>query len=119
MIMDKPKYSTTREKVSIYETTLPMLLAMNRELSELSKKKPEGTLTKSKVSIVNRLLYDVRQALKDEENFKYLDLLSDEDLPQHSDAVLILSQYVAAMNAFEDRYKGRDPRTHDVVWVTK
>jgi hypothetical protein len=91
---------TTREKVKVYETTRPLLAAMRNELKELSKKKPEATLSKSKVTIINRLLTDLTELLKDEPNSKYLDLLSDDDLPQYSDVVLILSQFDAAMDAF-------------------
>ncbi len=35
----------------------------------------------------------------------YLDLLSEDQLPQNSDAVLVLGQYRAALNSFEARHK--------------
>jgi len=33
-----------------------------------------------------------------------LDLLDDDSLPSNSDATLIVAQYIAAMNHFEDKY---------------
>ena len=110
---------TTVAKVRIYETTSPLLEAMQAELRELSKKKPEATLNKKKVALINRLLCDIRELLKDEDNSKYLDILDDESLPQYSDVVLIVSQYVAAMHAFESRYKPQDPITYSREWALR
>src|ERR1022692_3981910 len=77
---------------------------MLEELRKFALKKPEATLSKQKVLIVNRLLTDLKTLLADEPNSKYLDLLTDDDLPQYSDVVLILSQYEAAMKSFSTRY---------------
>jgi hypothetical protein len=49
-------------------------------------------------------------------NRDYLDELNEDDLPQNSDVVLILSQTVAAMNAFQARYYGWDGSEH--TWYT-
>jgi hypothetical protein len=97
---------TTDEKSSRYEATMPLLEAMFREFQELAKKKPEAALNKSKVKVVNRLLIDVLSILDGEPNRSYLDLLDEDDLPQNSDVVLMLSQIVAAMERFKDRYYG-------------
>jgi hypothetical protein len=106
---------TTPEKVELFEATEPLLTAMLDELRKFASKKPDGTLSKQKISIVNRLLTDVKGLLSDEPNSKYLDLLTDEDLPQYSDVVLILSQYEAAMKAFRSRYyKWVD---HENTWI--
>jgi hypothetical protein len=107
--VDRP--TTSASKVTIYETTAPLLEAMRDELRELAKKKPEATLNKTKVTMINRLLVDVQQILKDESDSKYLDLLDEDALPQYSDVVIILSQFSAAMNRFRARYyytSGRD-----------
>ncbi len=99
---------TTKEKSKIYETTAPLLDSLYQEIQTLSKKKPEGTLNKRKVSLINRLLSDVKNLLSEEQDDKYLDLLNDEDLPQYSDVVLILSQFSAAMNRFKSNYYNPD-----------
>jgi len=87
---------------------------MLEELRKFAIKKPEATLSKQKITIVNRLLTDLKALLSGEPYNKYLDLLTDDDLPQYSDVVLILSQYEAAMRAFRSRHYGWDGS--DQVW---
>ena len=54
-----------------------MFTQLFKELKDLSKKKPEATLSASKVTIINRVLTDVRECLEYETEYKYLDLLDD------------------------------------------
>jgi hypothetical protein len=99
---------TTRENIQQFKATEPLLCAMLEELRKFASKKPEATLSKQKVFIVNRLLTDLKKLLTDEPSSKYLDLLTDDDLPQYSDVVLILSQYEATLRSFRGRYHGWD-----------
>ena len=87
-----------------HDNLMPLVEAMLREFQELSKKKPDSPLSKRKVEIVNRLLQDVHKLLEGEPTSAYLDFLDEDDLPQNSDVVLILSQTVAAMKRFRERY---------------
>lgn len=103
---------TTKQKVHVYETTAPLLAAMYMQIQELCKKKPEATLNANKVSLINRLLTDIKELLANEPANKYLDLIDDEQLPQYSDVVLILSQYSAAMERFLAHYKELDLSGH-------
>jgi len=112
------KGKTTKEKASIYETTAPLLDTLYNEIQTLSKKKPDGTLNQSKVNLINRLLGDIKQLLREEQDDKYLDLLNDEDLPQYSDVVLILSQFSAAMKRFVSNYYGYDSSQGESRWFT-
>lgn len=109
--------TTTSDKVSIYETTMPLLQAMYDEFKELSKKKPDAAVSKSKINIANRLLTKIRAVLSDEESIDFLDLLDEEDIPQVSDVTLIFSQYVAAMKAFHKKYYKWDGLEHR--WIIK
>jgi hypothetical protein len=95
---------TTSGKSNLYETVKPLLLAMYEEFKELSKKKPDSVLNISKVKIVNRLLESCRKVLKDEQSIQFLDLIDEDNIPQNSDVVLMLSQYVAAMGEFRSTY---------------
>jgi hypothetical protein len=106
----------TEKQADLYDTTRPLLDALYTEFQELSKKKPEATLSESKVKLINRLLEDVRKVLKGEREFKYLDVLVSESLPQNSDVVLMLSQYKAAMETFHNNYHGMDPETRRRRW---
>lgn len=110
-------YFTTQEKAQNHNTTMPLLLAMYAEFKELSKKKPDTAVSKSKIKIANRLLEKVRTVLKDSTSIEFLDLLDEDDLPQVSDATLILSQYVASMEAFKKEHYGYHESKHQ--WVIK
>jgi hypothetical protein len=63
------------KQANLYDTTRPLLDALYQEVQSLSKKKPDATLSASKVKLINRLLEDVRKVLDGEPAFKYLDLL--------------------------------------------
>jgi len=110
-------YYTTQEKVSVYETTMPLLKAMYFEFKELSKKKPDSAVSKNKIKITNRLLEKVRVALENSSSIEFLDLLDEDDIPQVSDVTLILSQYVASMEAFKKRHYGY--YNHERQWVIR
>ncbi len=107
---------TTSKKVAEYTTLSPLLEAMFKEFQELSRKKPDGQVGQTKVRMVNRLLKAVHQLLEGEPNRDYLDELDEDELPQNSDVVLILSQTVAAMNAFRAKYYKWDGLEN--YWVT-
>lgn len=115
MALKKP--TTTAAKASTHDVMTPLLAAMYEEFKELSKKKPESAVSKSKLLIANRLLEKIREVLVDEESIQFLDLLNEDDVPQVSDVTLIFSQYVAAMKAFRDKYHGWDGTEHG--WFTK
>lgn len=95
---------TTEKVVAIYEASSGVFEGVLSEMRELSKKKPDLTLNKSKVIILNRILADIQFILKEEPEGKYLELLDDEELPQNSDAVLVMVQFEKALHAFRERY---------------
>jgi len=111
--MSHNQEKTTITKAKIHDTTLPLLSSMYLEFKELSKKKPDAAVSKNKISIVNRLLNKIREVLKDEDSIEFLDVLDEDDIPQASDVTLILSQYVASMNEFKNRYFGWNGADHD------
>ncbi|MEQ3637205.1 hypothetical protein [Alcanivorax sp.] len=115
--MSTDKFYTTREKAGTHDTMTPLLQAMYTEFKELSKKKPDSAVSKSKIKIVNRLLERVKTVLSDEESIEFLDMLDEDDVPQASDVTLILSQYVAAMDAFRGKHYGWDGSNH--AWFIK
>lgn len=96
--------TTDMQKVLTYETCTQLLESMLTQIKELAKKKPDAVMSKANVTRVNRLLTDLRECLKDENSSKYLDLLDEDTLPQYSDALIIMSQFQAALQAFHARY---------------
>jgi hypothetical protein len=95
---------TTKESVDLYNAAKEIFAGLIKEVRELSKKKPDATLSKGKVRIINRALVDLQIVLSSEPEKKFLDLLDDEELPQTSDAVLVMVQYESALEKFPQRY---------------
>ena len=110
-------FYTTDDKAQTHDNMMPLLKAMYAEFKEISKKKPDSAVNKNKIKIVNRLLEKVRVVLSDELSIDFLDLLDEDDVPQASDVTLIISQYVAAMDAFHEKYYGWNGS--DLTWFTK
>lgn len=109
---------TTWKKANEYDALNPLLVAMHKEFQELSRKKPEAALSKSKIEFVNRLLRSLLDLLQDEPQRQFLDLLQEDDLPQNSDVVLVLSQYCATMTHFSAKYYGQD-EDYQYRWFAK
>lgn len=102
-MIDREKV-TTKEAVSTYLATNDIFLGLLKEIRELSKKKPDAVLSAGKVKIVNRVLEDLKTILDSEPEGKFLDLLDDSELPQTSDAVLIMVQFETALASFKNRF---------------
>lgn len=89
------------EKGKEFEILLPVLEALYEEVKELSKKKQDGVLNETKVKLINRVLIKVKALLNDYPSIEFLDLLDNEIVPSNSDAVMIITQFKAAMISFK------------------
>jgi hypothetical protein len=110
--------TTTGKMVQIYNETAPQLFALQTELRELAKKKPDGTLSKAKVALINRVLTDIREPFQKESGGKYLELLEGETLPQYSDVVLVIAQYATVLKQFREHHTSRNA-AHELEWNIK
>jgi 3-methyladenine DNA glycosylase AlkD len=115
--MTKIKGAPTRKQAETLELVSPILTAVVTEMRELSKKKQDGILSVLKVRSINRLLEDVKSTLADDPSTRYLDLLDEDELPQNSDAVLILTQWEAAVKQYKDKHQEYDSLIeHEWMW---
>lgn len=97
--------STTDEQVELYGIISPLLKSMYSEIKDFSKKRLDDPMNLNKVRMINRLLVKAKEVLKNEASNEYLDLLEEDDLPSISDAVLIVSLYISALDKFHsDHY---------------
>ena len=96
-----------------------MIDSAYREMTELSKKKQDGTLNELKVCHINRLLIRAKALLGKDPSTEFLELLDEETLPQNSDAVLILGQAQAAMSLYWEKHHGRVAVENVYRWVTQ
>ena len=107
----------TEAQVAKYAYLSPMLDSALAEMREFSKKKQDGIVSEVKIKVLNRLLKEIKDVVAKEESAAYLDLLSEDELPQNSDAVLMLGQFRAALDSFHSRRY----RTvgYEWAWMTK
>lgn len=78
------------------------------EMKEFSKKKPDELLNKFKVTSLNRILGPIKEMLKNEPTFSFLDLLDEDAIPSYSDSILIIAQFQSAMSQFKSINFGSD-----------
>ena len=114
--MAKIKGAPTKKQAETLELVSPLLTAVVAEMRELSKRKQDGILSVLKVRSINRLLEDVESTLADDPSTRYLDLLDEDELPQNSDAVLILTQWEAAVNQYKAKHQEYDGLAGGWVW---
>src|ERR1700675_1402458 len=117
--MTENEHVTTNAAVETYETSSGIFGSLLTEVKELSKKRPEATISAGKVKIINRVVEDLLTFLKVEPTGKYLDRLDDETLPQMSDAVLVMVQFESALESFKERYYKYMDEFREHVWITK
>ena|ERR1022692_677398 len=112
------EHVTTEAVVSTYTSASSIFIGLLKEVRELSRKKPEATMSPGKVKLVNRVLVDLLSFLKEEPEGKYLEELDDQTLPQMSDALLVMVQFDTALNRFKGRYQKYDNILHEHQWIT-
>lgn len=103
--------------VDQFELINPLMRKIYTDIQELTKKKQDGVLSKTRIVMINRLLESARLLLKEEASIAYLDRLDEDAIPQNADAMLIIGQYVAALRAFQDRHTAVDS-FDDKYWIT-
>jgi hypothetical protein len=94
----------TDKDVDQYELIMPLLDRMYSDIQELTKKRQDGVLSKTRIAMINRLLDSARDLLKGETSINFLDRLDEELMPQNADAMIIVGQYVSALGAFRERH---------------
>lgn len=84
-----------RSQVNTFEKLSGQLLSVYEEISLLSKKSPNDPVNKFKLKFVNKLLLQSNDFLANKyKPFDDFELFDEDDMPQNSDVVFILSQYL-------------------------
>lgn len=110
--------SPTDAQATTYDQLVPMLEAAHREMTELSKKKQDGVVNALKIKMLNRLLGELSKVIEKDPSHAFVDMLDEDTLPQNSDAVLVLSQWQAALKQYKGRHYGFDPSKSEHRWFT-
>src|SRR5688572_21379756 len=109
----------TNSDIALFEMLAPMLRSDLDEIRELSKKKQDGVLNQLKVKSINKKLEPIKAILSSEPTVDFLELLDESTLPTNSDAVMLMAQFVAAMDQFKKKYWGRTTVYGNSRWFTK
>ena len=120
--MRKFDHVTTDAAIQVYTSAKGVFEALLHEVRELSRKKPDATMSSSKVQLINNVLKDLLEILKGEPEGKYLQALEDADLPQVSDALMMMVQFEAALVTFREkyfRYVRNGYTSGDHFWITQ
>ena len=81
--------------VDIFEKLSGQLLSVYDEIALLSKKNPNDAVNKFKLKFVNKLINDSNTYLSGKYRpFDDFENFDEDDIPQNSDVVFILSQYI-------------------------
>lgn len=84
--------------VDKFEKLAGQVQGLYEEMSILSKKSPNDTVNKFKLKFINRQLSESNALLAERYRpFDDFEIFSEDDIPQNSDVVFILAQYLQCM----------------------
>lgn len=106
------------EMVKKFGILYPMVCSDLNEIRELSKKKQDEPLNKFKVKTINKKLEQIKILLTDEPTLEFLEVLDEETLPSNSDAVLLISQFVQALEQFKTKYYTKDSADFEIEYYS-
>lgn len=109
----------SQEKVEKFQMLSGLLNSIFEEMKEFSKKKPDELLNQLKVTMINKVLKQIKEVLSSEPIVEFLELLDDATLPSNSDAVLIIGQFMLAMKQFTDKFYFYDRNFGEKRWATQ
>lgn len=90
-----------KEDVLLYDKLHDQLMTMKNQFEVLSKKNPNDVLNEFKIGLVNTLLADINGLIGDYKPFPNFEQFEDSPKVFNSDVLLILAQYLTAMNRFK------------------
>lgn len=101
----KTKGEVTHMEVERFHKVRSQMQQLSTDLEALSKKAPDGPVSKFKLSFVNEKLRDANEFLTPP--FKPIDRFEqfeDATLPSNSDAVMVLGQYLACLEQWRSAH---------------
>lgn len=85
----------TKKDVDIFEKLSGQIISIYEEISLLSKKNPNDALNKFKLKFINKLIIESNNYLTHRyKPFEEFEIFEEDDIPQNSDIVFILAQYL-------------------------
>ncbi len=109
-----------KQQVETFLKLQPQLKSAYDEIALLSKRKPTDSLNKFKLKFINSILSGANEILED----KYkpfpddFTLFNEDDMPNNSDVVFILSHYLTALEKLRcDNIEQENDCLGDWFWI--
>ncbi len=94
------------KKPDSFERAHSQIEQLRNEVSVLSKNKPDNPINKFKLKLINEKLNEANALLTGGyKPFKDFTVFNEEDLPSNSDVVMILSQYLDSLKAWQRAHR--------------
>lgn len=106
----------TIEQIEEYRLLSPLFHSLLKEVKELSKKKNDEIINEFKANTINKILIRIKDLLKEEPTFEFIESIDVNRLPSNSDVVLIMVQFETALEKFHYKYTQYDTRTRSRIW---
>ncbi len=92
-----------KKEEELLNKTYGQLKSFHSEISLLSKKSPVDAVNIFKLKLINSVLGSANQLLSEKNKpFKDFTVFNEDDLPNNSDVVMILSQYISCINEADE-----------------
>lgn len=93
----------TKEDIELYEKVFPQISGLYKEIGLLSKKNPNDAVNIFKLKFVNKNIEDANYLLEKDKPYQDFDSFGEDTCPTTSDVILILDQYISALERLKDR----------------
>ncbi|KYJ86943.1 hypothetical protein [Sulfurovum riftiae] len=91
-----------KSDIDMFNKLSGQLKSAYEEISVLSKKNPNDAVNKFKLKLLNKLIEDSNKLLTGKyKPFNDFNIFDEDDMPQNSDIVFILSQYMKSFNKYK------------------
>jgi hypothetical protein len=105
-------FTTHQVEAADFDALTPLVTQVPRDFHGLTRKKQDGPVSATRISMINRLFERTKSTLKLKPSWSLLDLIDPDMIPQNADAMLILGQYVDALSSVRDSIQRRDMVAH-------
>jgi len=106
-----------KEDVNQFITTFNQMRTLYDEIFSLAQKKPNDSINKFKLNLINRVLSNSNHLLQDAfKPFPDFNLFDESEMPSNSDVKIMLSQYLDSMERFRSK-NIKKSFNQDWVWI--
>jgi hypothetical protein len=107
-----------QEQIELFQKLESKIVALNKEISILSKTKPDNPINKFKIQIINEILSEANNFLADQQKpFGDFEKFDQIEFPTNSDVVLVLTHYINSLNIWRSKNTISDDLGLGLEWI--